>query len=130
MNLQTIGLQLHILTSRRSVLADGQRHQALLQNSSAQTIAAVNNATEKRHPTMWYDPATGYHLLAATMDDRNIGIWKQDASKNWVLEGSFRPQTDLPYLTRPDWFIWDGAFCQVLAIRPGRFFLLALPVQF
>ena len=77
--------------------------------NSGRSTQLTFDATEKRHPTMWYDPATGYQLLAATMDERNIGIWRQDASKNWILEGSFRPQTDLPYLTRPDWFIWDGA---------------------
>ena len=73
------------------------------------TTQLTRTGSSARFPVMWLDPACNCWLLTAILDNAKIGVWEEQSDGRWLLVNQLRPPTQLPYLFKPDYFIWNGA---------------------
>ncbi|MBK7540655.1 MAG: hypothetical protein IPI57_02270 [Candidatus Competibacteraceae bacterium] len=101
------------VSGRRAIVAtariDGVRQVVYYDIDTGKTTIITSDLAQKRFPLIWQDPATQSYVLSAVMDDTTIGIWRQKSQDDWVLTSHLNPPTELPYIFKPDWFVWHGA---------------------
>lgn len=101
------------ISGQRTVVAttriNGIRQVVYYNIDTGITTIATSDPTHKRFPLIWQDPATQEYILSAVMDDTGIGVWRQKSQDQWVFTNYLRPPTEIPYIFKPDWFVWNGA---------------------